>query len=355
MDSLRRRRATLWLTGNAPRSGFRVGTRRLVPIDLLALLCVLLVASISLVLHTVADRWWPATILLFLGRWPWLIPVTLVLPLALLLRQKRAAMIAAAAGVLGLFGVMELSLGLGRFAGKSEESTRVRVITFNVDGNAPAPMQLAGLVAEWQPDILAVQECGDQIRDELSALNDYQRDLGTTCLLTRFRIVSVDSLRRENFMNAGGAAWVKRYRLSTPTGEIDFTNIHLDTPRKAFEALMDGKRGATDTITLKTDVREVESRLTRRLVDRGRGPRLVAGDFNMPTESAIFRQHWSSMTDAFKRAGFGFGYTRLAGWIRLRIDHVLTDDNWVVKSARVLPDYGSDHLPVMVDVEKRRR
>ena len=90
-------------------------------------------------------------------------------------------------------------------------------------------------------------------------------------------------------------------------------------------------------------------------MDQGQGPRLVAGDFNMPTESAIFQRYWGSLTDGFEHAGFGFGYSRLAGWIRLRIDHILADDSWVVKSAQVLPDYGSDHLPVMVDVELRRR
>jgi endonuclease/exonuclease/phosphatase (EEP) superfamily protein YafD len=75
----------------------------------------------------------------------------------------------------------------------------------------------------------------------------------------------------------------------------------------------------------------------------------------MPTESAIYRRHWSSMTNGFSQAGRGFGYTRRAGWIQLRIDHVLADDGWVVQAARLLPDYGSDHRPMMVDVAYRTR
>jgi vancomycin resistance protein VanJ len=355
LDRLRLRRAGEWLSGRAPRSGLRFGGRaRLIPIEGVAILWGVVIALIALLLHTVADDWWPATMLLFLGRWPWIVPAILLLLLAALLKQKRAALIALAATVVCLFGVMEFVVGIGRFAGRSDPDSRVRVITYNIGGDGPAPMQLVTLIFDWNPDVLAVQECGEQAREQLRAIPGYHSDVGRTCLVSKFPIVSSDSMKRDNFVAAGGAAFVKRYRLKGPTGEFDFTNVHLDTPRKAFEAMMRGSGGATDTIEYKTEVRELESKLARLLVDRGRGPRLVAGDFNMPTESAIFRRHWGTLTDGFAHAGFGFGYSRLAGWIRLRIDHVLADDGWVVKSARLLPDYGSDHLPVMVDVERRQ-
>ncbi|HYW50816.1 MAG TPA: endonuclease/exonuclease/phosphatase family protein [Gemmatimonadaceae bacterium] len=357
IDRRRFRRARQWLVGKAPRSAVRFGDRlRIVPLEGLALFHVALLSVVTLLLHTVADSWWPATLLLFLGRWPWLVIGLPLLLLAVVLRHRRTMVLMFASVVLGLFGIMELSLGLGRFANSdSATSDPVRVISFNTAGNAPAPMRLVALVTEWQPDVLAIQECGALLHDALRGLPGYSSDVGATCLLTRFPIVRIDSLGRDNFMAAGGAAWVKRYRLRAPDGEFDVTNLHLDTPRKAFESLIRADDGATQVITDKTDVRELESRLARRWVDLGAGPRLVAGDFNMPTESAIFRRHWASFTDGFERAGFGFGYTRYAGWIRLRIDHVLADEGWVVRAARVLPDYGSDHRPVMVDLERRDR
>jgi vancomycin resistance protein VanJ len=355
MDQYRIRRIALWLTGRAPRSAVRFGNRlRLVPIEGIALLVAIVVVIVSLLLHTVADDWWPATVLLFLGRWPWVLPVVPTLLLALVLRAHRAALIAASAGAIGLFLIMQLSLGLGRFFGRSDDTTAVRVVTFNIGGDLPAPLQLVELVAQWEPDVVAIQDCGEVSRDQLRKIPNYFSDLGSTCLLSRFPIVRMDSLRRDRFMAAGGAAWVKRYRLKGRGGEFDLTNVHLDTPRRGFESLLAGGSNATSVIDDKTAVRELESRLARRWVDLGPGPRLVAGDFNMPTESAIFRSHWGTLTDGFEHAGVGFGYSRLAGWIQLRIDHILADDNWVVKSAQVLPDYGSDHLPVMVDVELRR-
>lgn len=355
MDRFRIRRGIKWLRGRAPRSGVTWNGRfRLVPADGIALLFAAVTLLLVLVLHTVADDWWPATILLFLGRWPWLLIAVPALLLTGVARQWRAVLIALVTFVVGLSGIMEFSFGTGRLAAAAESEAPIRIITFNMNGDEAGPL-ITGLIRGWEPDVIAIQECGSNTRQALLELPDYNADIGTTCLLTRYPIVAIDSMGRDNFLAAGGAAWVKRYRLRGPQGEFDVTNLHLDTPRRAFEALMDGDADATGTIAGKTAVRDVESRLARRWVDAGRGPRIVVGDFNMPTESAIFRTHWRSLTDAFEHVGVGFGYTRLAGWIRLRIDHVLVDDAWVVKTARVLPDYGSDHLPVMVEVEHKSR
>ena len=356
VDASRFRRAQKWLVGQAPHSVIRVAGRLvLVPIDAMVLSWAIVILCVALLLHTVADSWWPATLLLFLGRWPWMLPAIPLLLLALLLKRRTAAVATTASVAIGLFGIMQLSVGSRRLSEPSYSDSRVRIITFNIDGDAPAPLQLVELVNEWEPDVFAVQECGPRSREQLANIPGYRSDVGVTCLLTKFEILSVDSLRREAFRDAGGAAWVKRYRLKGPAGEFDFTNLHLDTPRKAFDVLIKGDTGATAAISYKTSVRDVESRLARRWVDLGKGPRLVAGDFNMPVESAIFRAHWGSMTDGWEAAGLGFGYTRLAGWISLRIDHVLADSSWSVQSARVLPDYGSDHLPVMVEVDLKPR
>lgn len=351
MDRYRFRRVRKWLLGKAPRSVLHLGPRlQVVPLESMALLFMALMLIGTLLLNRLGDVWWPATILLFLGRWPWLVPGLPLLLLALLLEHRRAAVITLAGGAVGLFGILQFSAGGGRLVANADGASQIRVITYNIGGNVVAPENLVAMMLDWEPNILAMQECGDLSIRMLRNLPGYFSDIGLTCLFTRYPIVRIDSLRREAFANAGGAAWVKRYRLKGPDGEFDFTNLHLDTPRKAFEALMDGEDDATGTIRDKTELRNLESRLARRWVDLGPGPRLVAGDFNMPSESAIYRRHWGSMTNGFSRAGRGFGYSRRAGWIQLRIDHVLADDAWTIQSARLLEDYGSDHLPMLVDV-----
>jgi endonuclease/exonuclease/phosphatase (EEP) superfamily protein YafD len=105
-----------------------------------------------------------------------------------------------------------------------------------------------------------------------------------------------------------------------------------------------------DQLRLNTTLRDVEATLARRWVDAGRAPTIVAGDFNTPVESRIFQEHWGDFADAFSRAGNGLGMTKYNGWIRIRIDHVLTDDAWRAARARVWTDVGSDHRAVIADL-----
>jgi len=59
------------------------------------------------------------------------------------------------------------------------------------------------------------------------------------------------------------------------------------------------------------------------------GTTIVTGDFNMPVESAIYRNTWSVFSNAFNTAGLGFGYTKITpkrgSTYGTRIDHILFD------------------------------
>jgi vancomycin resistance protein VanJ len=81
----------------------------------------------------------------------------------------------------------------------------------------------------------------------------------------------------------------------------------------------------------------------------------VAGDFNTPVESRIFQEHWGDFADAFSRVGIGLGTTKYNGWIRIRIDHVLTNDAWRPVRVRLWEDVGSDHRPLIADLVLVRR
>jgi endonuclease/exonuclease/phosphatase (EEP) superfamily protein YafD len=134
------------------------------------------------------------------------------------------------------------------------------------------------------------------------------------------------------------------------------SNLHLETPRHGLQHLIQGSSLATSRVEIEANtlLREVESRQARRWVDSVGGPRIVVGDFNLPVESGIWQDHWSGLVDAHAAAGLGFGFTRLNGWIRVRIDHVLTDGAWRPVRSTVGPDYGSDHLPLIVDLVPAR-
>ncbi len=74
-----------------------------------------------------------------------------------------------------------------------------------------------------------------------------------------------------------------------------------------------------------TQVEQVAS--VRRLVSGFQDPTIIAGDFNSTPDSAVHVALRRQVTDAWHRAGWGPGATRLVGgWLPLRIDYVYTTD-----------------------------
>jgi vancomycin resistance protein VanJ len=295
-------------------------------------------ALLTFVMWSFGDRWWPATILLFIGRWIVLLPLLVLIPAALVVREARrrgaiVPLIVAAMLIAGPF--MGIRLGWRTwFPAPAGES--MRVVTFNVEVGNPIATVLPLVLDEWNADIVAFQECGPQLAAMVERVpNVHHHRVRGLCLLSNYPITNAEVLDRKGFeilkrdetAGIGGSADVVRYTLTTPAGPIDVTNLHLETPRKGLEGLISQSGGfSVSRLARNTELRDVESHAARGIVDAGTVPRLVLGDFNMPVESRIFQTHWSHLRDAFSVAGTGLGMTKYNGWIRVRIDHVLTDD-----------------------------
>ena len=80
-------------------------------------------------------------------------------------------------------------------------------------------------------------------------------------------------------------------------------------------------------------------------------PLVVAGDFNLTTESAIYQREFAYLQNAFSRAGFGYGGTKYTRHHNVRIDHILSNAWWRVHRCEVVADVGSDHRPVIAELE----
>jgi endonuclease/exonuclease/phosphatase family metal-dependent hydrolase len=197
------------------------------------------------------------------------------------------------------------------------------------------------------------------------------------CLVSRWPVAQVDSMPRSTFeelrqLGYGGTALVTHYRISHPDGPLHAVNLHLETARKGLEGLVgadglvpDGGVQAIErldanvtsvagTAEANAAVREAESRAAARWAFERRacGPLVIAGDFNQPQESSIYRRHWRRFVNAFDEAGHGYGYTKIEGrLLKVRIDHVLTlPEDAAVLGAWVGADVGSDHRPLVVDI-----
>ncbi len=351
VDPTRGRRVATWIAG-----AFRPPARRgrAVWAWAAAIACIALALVCAGCIWLLADHWWPATTLLFGPRWVLLLPLALLVP-ATLLWDRRALVPLALAGVVMAGPVVGLRSGWRRLLVSPDAARDLRVMTFNVDGGTSLRMTAAAMLRNWRVDVAAFQECGGALQVEIAALQGWHADVrGSLCLISRFPIRERAEMDREAFEAAGGSGLVETDALEVQGRLVHFTNVHLETPRAGFEQIRAGNLlSGVPKLGEKSLLREIEQRRAHRWVDQYPPPRLVAGDFNSPPESPIFRAAWARWQNAFSLAGTGLGGTRLNGWIRARIDHILLDDRWTVVRSWLGPDVGSDHLPLLAEVRLR--
>jgi endonuclease/exonuclease/phosphatase (EEP) superfamily protein YafD len=318
---------------------------------------------IAALMWGLGDRTMIGTVLLFMGRWVFLLPLILLVPAALI--YQRLMLLPLLLGALVVLGpIMGFRTGWRRLL-PQPAGTQVRVVSFNADGGEFAAQMIPTLLSQWKPQIVALQECGEMLSTVVGLVPTWMpgwhqfvgKDL---CLLSRYPIreasvmdrSQLDRVKQSEEKEFGGAGYVVRFVLETPRGPIRVANLHLETPRKGLEGLMDRDFRRLD---MNTEIRDIESSLARNWVDEGTGPLIVLGDFNTPIESRIFQRHWSDLSDAFSTAGTGFGMTKHNGWIRARIDHVLTSPEWHVDRTSIGQDVHSDHRPLIVDLTLKNR
>lgn len=297
------------------------------------------------------DAWWLATVLLFIPRWPVLLPAPL-LTLVMGFTRPRL-LLPLGLGVLVGFGpVLGYRLGWrGWLTGSTPRD--LRIITFNVRGaDNPRLLAVPQSLEPYHPDIVVFQECAEAVLDPTYWPAGWTlRHSEGLCLASRFPVLQARTLERVLTGEQGGTGSAVFYRLGTPTAPIDLGIIHLETPRKGLEPLRYGGRIAS--MERNVLVREVGSRRLSRWLHEQSASLLVAGDFNMPVESTIYRANWGSCRNAFSAVGHGFGWTRVLPHFSLRIDHVLSCAGWRPLAAVVGPDLGSDHLPLIVDLARK--
>jgi endonuclease/exonuclease/phosphatase family metal-dependent hydrolase len=115
----------------------------------------------------------------------------------------------------------------------------------------------------------------------------------------------------------------------------------------------------------KYDKRSPEVQDLVQRVERETLPVIVAGDFNMTDETQDYDRVQKVMQDAFRKSGWGFGFTWPHGWElkflvkrsnrRLnypvcRIDYIWYSKHWGAKSSSVLEATESDHLPIAAEL-----
>jgi endonuclease/exonuclease/phosphatase family metal-dependent hydrolase len=223
-------------------------------------------------------------------------------------------------------------------------------MTVNLGSRLLDAVAFGRIVELERPDLVLMQECTERADYAFTDPAWYYRDDDALCLASRYPVRHV----RVRYRTATPAddAFVAQYRVELPTGMVDVINVHLDTPRGGVHGLVAGL-GWLDGLRANIAARREQARWVRQwLGEGGSMPRtIVAGDFNLTVESAIYGEAWSGFRNAFSERGLGWGYTKRETWFwGARIDHVLVGEGWAVANAWTAADVGSDHRPVVADL-----
>lgn len=293
------------------------------------------------------DRWWWATLLLFGPRWILALPLIVLAPAAALLRPRMLWPLAGGVCFLS-FGVLGMCAPWSALLDSEPNRPTLRVLTYNVGSGRSDLSGLDRLIDEVRPDVVALQECSEELAPKFLADPAWRvlrkRRLW---LASRHPIEEEESVVDSGPLGYWGTIAL-RCRLETPLGSVRVVNVHLETPREGLDAILGGGFAGRGVLQAEIERRAKISALARGLA--GEAPRtLVLGDFNMPADSAIYRRDWSRFANAFSRAGWGFGGSKMTRWFSVRIDHALGSDDWRAVRAWVGPQLGSDHRPLIAE------
>jgi vancomycin resistance protein VanJ len=311
----------------------------------------LLIASLTqfVLIRYLGDRWWLGTVALFAPRWPLLVPIAAVAALsAIFCRQGLAVNLVSALIVAG--PVMGLCLSIPHSPPQANAS-QFRVMTINA-GNA-TDAGIRAQIALHNPQIVAIQEATRRVPEDLFGPGWNVQSVHGFLTASVYPILKFDVFPGNKVGRWGYVAF--RVQLDTPSGKLWVYNLHLETPRWGFEELQLTRRGlsGTDAVTANTHKRSVESAFIRDWVDETSGPTVILGDFNTPTESAIFQRDWSNFSDAYSTAGVGYGNTKFTRWHGVRIDHILTDVKLFASECMATESTDGDHRPLLATLNFR--
>ena len=270
---------------------------------------------------------------------------------------RRAAIPFLLACWIAVFGLFDWRPGFGGlFAGSG---TPLRILELNAGSGSHGLPNDDSIAAEFRlrdPDIIVVVECSLPLSGDLAKrFPAYQSRFAAPeiCLLSRGAITEFSQRDQLDLWKEGGAGEIVRAMVTTPAGPLRFGIVHLATPRNALDNYEDLSTIPSLGPITRANIlqRDEESRdAAQWILTEPSMPTVIAGDFNIPVESAIYRRYWGALRNAFSYAGVGTGYTKHTRLWGVRIDHVLMTTDIHARRSFTGNDVGSDHLPVIADL-----
>ena len=224
-------------------------------------------------------------------------------------------------------------------------AARVRLVTWNVHEEVGATAPLSAALARQQPQIVCLQEARrDVFARLLPGAESAHTDEVTT--LTTGHIEAKRAVRLGPHPNI---RWGLETTIRLPQGAVTVLNVHL--VRTFAERRVPWYWYGLGCFTGQVEqVRRLEAEAVVAWLAQTPGPCIVAGDFNTPPQTAVYRKLAAAATDAFAVCGAGWGYTYPRGCPVVRLDYVFCGSGVTPTAVHAVSGGVSDHRLVVADV-----
>ncbi len=293
---------------------------------------------------------WLGTLNMYLPQWIWGIPLLITLPLTFILYRKLFWL--PMLSILWVVGpVMGLVINFPQSALNSSDV--IRIMTYNVKGGRRDANAVAADIRKYHPDVILMDDQQGVLRTVVGTVLSgwHISDDPQFVVATRLPVLSYNGLESSHDT---GEPYVSDLRILFHHQRITFLPVHLMTPRFGIKAI--AKRGKLGEMEAYAQYRLIQADTICGDLSLDRGPIVVAGDFNSTVSSLVIRKLLNKgFEDAFSVAGNGYGYTygqyTPLHYPFMRIDHILINKDWKVVDCFTGNSIGSDHSPVIADLE----
>ena len=319
---------------------------------------------IYLALDRVGEDWWVTTALLYAPRISFGAPLVVLVPALWLMGRRRLLLTQAVALLVLIFPLMGLVLpGLGG----TSSGPSLALMTFNVNSEYEGPATILRHIDAIKPDIVLLQEAtwGGPMEGALKTRFPFTESSTQFVIGSRYPILS--RTEPEKVLNQGKQRSPRfmRYVIDSPIGKLALYSLHPISPRGSMgiarfrgtlHRIRTGEIWAGDPesdVVANAALRVSQVHYAAQMASQESLPVLLAGDTNLPGASAALRRELGQFSDAFRDAGWGFGYTYPQKYPWLRLDRVMASPSLKFSEFRVGCPAASDHLCVSVHISKR--
>ena len=241
---------------------------------------------------------------------------------------------------------------------RADAPRRLRLMTYNVNYANPDPTTALDAIESEDADIVLLQEITSEWQHALAERFSRQYPVQVFRVHSRaaggLAVLSKVPIRAEEVLPCPERHWFPSERLVIDTGfgALQILNVHL---RPAIDGGSWFKGFLTTPPLRRREIETYWKRLARDL------PTVIAGDFNEdPSGGALAFLSRQGLARVPTAGPTTWHYSHLVKGeptdiLRMDIDHVLVDRSLVGRDGKVLDAGTSDHRPVVVTIEPKKR